>query len=225
MRSALLGVYYGSDPERRRQFTRASTEITHRDVRAEIAALAVAEVAAWMAEQRDDLAALLKSLAELSTLSIWAEIIATLRDGLEKRQRVEEVARSLGAKGGVSGYALQSVPVAIYAALLHRDDFETALTETIACGGDTDTVGAITGALVGTRLGIAGIPEAWRNDVAEYPHSCALLGRVAQKLDRQAEAHSALGPVAYFWPVVPLRNLIFLAAVLVHALRRLLPPY
>lgn len=32
-------------------------------------------------------------------------------------------------------------------------------------------------------------------------------------------------PVRYCWPAVPARNLVFLAIVLLHGLRRLLPPY
>jgi ADP-ribosylglycohydrolase len=52
MRSALVGVYFHDDEERRHAFTRASAEITHRDPRAVAAAMAVADTAAWMT--RDD---------------------------------------------------------------------------------------------------------------------------------------------------------------------------
>ena len=225
MRTALLGVYFADDPERRRQFVCASTQITHRDPRGEIAALAVAETAAWMTEQRDDMDALLRSLAHLSELSEWTGFIARLRSAQSSNQSTDGFARDMGAIRGVSGYAFQSVPVAIHAALRHRNNFEAALTEAIACGGDTDTVGAIIGALVGARVGVAGIPAPWRNGIVEWPRSLSLLHRVGERLSRQLETPSALGPLPYFWPAIPLRNLAFLAIVLAHGFRRLLPPY
>ncbi len=225
MRTALLGVYFAENPERRRQFVCASTQITHRDPRAEIAALAVAETAAWMTARRDDMDALLQTFANISELSEWTAIIVKLRAALSCDETTAKFAREVGATHGVSGYAFQSVPVALYAALRHRNDFASALTEATACGGDTDTVGAITGALVGARVGVAGISVPWRSGIVEWPRSLTLLQRVSERLSRQPASPAALGPVSYFWPAVPLRNIAFLAIVLAHGFRRLLPPY
>lgn len=225
MRTALLGVYFSESPERRRQFVRASTQITHRDPRAEIAALAVAETATWMMACRDDVDGLLQTLAKLSDLLEWTAIVAKLRPALSRDESTANFAHEIGVTRGVSGYAFQSVPVALYAALRHRNDFESALTEAIACGGDTDTVGAIVGALVGARVGVAGIPAPWRNGLIEWPRSLNLLQRVGERLSWQVDAPRALGPVSYLWPAVPLRNVAFLAIVLAHGFRRLLPPY
>lgn len=224
MRTALLGVYFADDAERRQRFVRASTQITHRDRRAEIAALAVAENAAWMAQQRDDVDALLESLTNLSDLVEWAAILAKIAAGLSRDQPTANFTLEMGMVRGVSGYAFQSVPVAIYTALRHRNDFEAALTEAIACGGDTDTVGAITGALVGARAGVAGIPAPWRGGIIEWPRSLPLLHRVGERLNQQLATSSELGPLPYFWPAIPLRNLAFLAVVLAHGFRRLIPP-
>ncbi len=225
MRSALLGVYFAQDPARRRAFVLASTEITHRDPRAAIAAVAVAETAAWMADRRTDTDALLADLGALSEHSEWSVLLDRMRTALMADQPVPAFAQEIGAGNGVSGYAFQSVPVAIYAALRHRDDFAAAVTAAITCGGDTDTVAAMTGALVGARLGVQGIPKAWSAKIAEYPHSPRLLQRVAEKLGQQMETTTAVGPVRYFWPAVPLRNFFFLGVVLIHGFRRLLPPY
>jgi ADP-ribosylglycohydrolase len=225
MRSALLGVYFANEPERRRQFVRASTQITHRDPRAEVAAQAVAETATWMTGRHEDLDGLWRSLAALSEQAEWKDILLRLRNGLAGEVEVGEIARELGAKAGVSGYAWQSVPVAIYAALRHRDDYATAVDRVIACGGDTDTVAAITGGLVGARVGPGGIPLQWRCGVCDFPLSLDLLRHVARRLGQQHEGQTASGPVSYFWPVTPLRNLFFLGVVLAHGLRRLLPSY
>lgn len=51
--------------------------------------------------------------------------------------------------------------------LLHSTDFEAALVQTISLGGDTDTNGAIAGALLGATLGEAAIPARWRETVRD----------------------------------------------------------
>ncbi len=225
MRSALLGVYFMNREEKRHEFVHASTQITHRDPRAEIAALAVADTAAWMTEPGEDWDILLQSLAKISELSEWTVLVERIRSGLAGDQTVAGFASDLGAAGRVSGYAFHSVPVAIYAALRHREDFESAVTEALACGGDTDTVGAIAGALVAARVGVEGIPHRWRSRVIEWPCSIDLLRRVSERLGRQMERRHPLGPIPYCWPAIPVRNLLFLAVIMAHGMRRLFPPY
>lgn len=46
-------------------------------------------------------------------------------------------------------------------ALRHAISFEEALRSAIDVGGDTDTIGAVTGALAGAKFGIARIPMRW----------------------------------------------------------------
>ena len=223
MRSAIIGVVLADDPGRRREFVRASSELTHRDPRAVTAAFAVAETAAWMVGAKDDTELLFEHLRQIDPEPGWSELVATMRAAFAGNEPVAEFARRIGAITGVSGYAWQSVPVAIYAAIRHRTDFTTALEEVIQCGGDTDTVGAITGALVGGRVGVGGIPAAWRKGIIDFPLFVPLLDSVAGRLAAEGDHHAA--QVCYCWLFIPLRNLVFLAAVLVHGLRRLLPPY
>lgn len=224
MRSALFGVFFREDAIRRRTFVEASTEITHCDPRAQIAALAVAETAAWMSTEdgESDPVGRLRAVSEYPE---WSALIDRLSAGLAQQKSVAEFAQEFGARDGVSGYAFLSVPVAIYAALRHADDFPTAIETVISCGGDTDTTAAITGALVGARLGAVGIPDSWRTGIIDYPRSAAVLQALAERLARQAPDTPPLGPVKYAWPTIPLRNVFFLAIVLLHGLRRLFPPY
>lgn len=58
--------------------------------------------------------------------------------------------------------AHESVPTALYAFLLHRDDFAAVIAFTIGLGGDTDTIAALAGALAGAHLGEEAIPARWR---------------------------------------------------------------
>lgn len=55
--------------------------------------------------------------------------------------------------------------------LKHATDFEAALVKTVSMGGDTDTNGAIAGALLGATLGESAIPSRWRETVRDcLPH-------------------------------------------------------
>lgn len=58
-------------------------------------------------------------------------------------------------------YALQNA----FYQLLHAQDFEEALVNTVMAGGDTDTNGCIAGALLGAYYGEEGIPEQWRRTI------------------------------------------------------------
>jgi len=225
MRSAILGVFFAEQSDKRRAFVSAATRLTHTDPRAEVAALAVAEAAAWVVSGSNDVGGLFTSLEDVSANAEWQALLQRMRSAFDEKLTTQEFAAVLGLTRGVTGYAFHTVPVALYSMLLHLDDFRAALSDAIACGGDTDTVGAITGALVGARVGVAGIPEEWRNGILEWPRSVSLLEAVAERLGRQQHSPTALGAVRYFWPAVPLRNLLFLAVVLCHGFRRLLPPY
>ena len=63
------------------------------------------------------------------------------------------------------GWVLLALHLTLYH-WLHTDDFETALTETIALGADSDTTAAIVGALLGAQQGEARLPTSWVQAVA-----------------------------------------------------------
>src|ERR1017187_7018502 len=200
MRSAVIGAYFAADPAKRRAFVSASTQLTHTDPKAVTAALAVAEAAAWALNQNEPIEQWLTHLSGLSCDEEWLGICQTLSDALASAKSVEQFADSLGLQKGVTGYAYHSVPVSIYAWLRHRNDFRLALESALDCGGDTDTVGAIVGTLVGAGVGNEGIPPEWIAGICEWPRSIASLEQIAARLARQEDTAQSLGPVRYFWP-------------------------
>ena len=234
MRAPILGVCLGSDRDRLVQSVRASTRITHSDPKAEWGALAAAFAAQYSAETRTttldatefltDFTNWLSANADASAKKL-IESLAAMVPHLQAGHTTEEFAASLGLARGVSGYIYHTVPVAIYAWLRYPDDFRTAVQSAIRCGGDTDTVAAITGALVGSRVGKAGIPQEWLRGVIDWPRSLHWVESLAERVAEgkwQTEPQPAL-PLAVW--ALPFRNAAFLAWVLVHAGRRLLPPY
>lgn len=58
------------------------------------------------------------------------------------------------------GFPPACIPTCLYF-LLMTDSFEEALTEVVNQGGDTDTTGAILGALAGAHHGVEAIPRRW----------------------------------------------------------------
>jgi ADP-ribosylglycohydrolase len=56
--------------------------------------------------------------------------------------------------------AIGAVPAALAAFLINADFQDTVLTA-VNCGGDTDTIGAMAGALAGAYYGYSSIPSAW----------------------------------------------------------------
>ena len=227
MRAPLIGAYFADDTERQDAFLRASTQLTHMDPRALIGARAVARTAAVATLSGDavHVPALLATLDELSPDSEWRRCIGVCRSAWRERRSVASVAGELGLAGGVGGYVLHTVPIALYSFLLHGPRFAETLEAVLDCGGDTDTVGSIAGALVGAAAGRQGIPPEWVDGIVDRPISPALLAQLGERLAEQRGADRTLGPIPYAWPLTPLRNLAFLVIVLAHGFRRALPPY
>lgn len=233
MRAPILGVCLGSEPERLKEFVRASTRMTHTDPKAECGALAVAWAAHRAAESRETASPEPRALvAEISELIGTEPAAAKLLESLETAERslhagrtTEEFAADLGLSRGVSGYIYHTVPVAIYSWLRYPDDLRTAVQSCIRCGGDTDTVAAIAGALVGARVGKAGIPSEWLRGVIDWPRSMSWVEALGERVgEGKWLTEPQLAYPLAVW-ALPVRNAAFLGWVLVHAARRLLPPY
>ena len=172
-----------------------------------------------------DSSAIVPVVLRLSPEAEWKELLTAIELSLKAQHSVSEFACGLGLKKAVSGYSLHVVPVALYAWLRHPGDFRAALISILECGGDTYTAGAILGALAGVSGGRNSIPAEWLNALWEWPRSRSVVEQIAACLAEQKSSGQAHGPVRFCWPGLILRNLLFLAVVLVHGFRRLLPPY
>jgi ADP-ribosylglycohydrolase len=71
-----------------------------------------------------------------------------------------ESVADIAARFGSSGYVVESVPLALFAARsIERQTFEELLRTVIEAGGDTDTNASMTGQIAGAWLGAAKIAE------------------------------------------------------------------
>jgi len=63
----------------------------------------------------------------------------------------------------VDSHVNEAVPTAVGIFLIFRHNLEEAVSAAASCGGDTDTVAAIVGALSGAYHGATAIPDRWLN--------------------------------------------------------------
>ena len=231
MRSAVIGAYFAHDINLVDKFVSLSSLMTHRDKRALIGAKAIAYLTAYIISNElnqppslEELKVLLQSVDNIEFE--WNQRIEQIIESLKQNFSVSEFARIIGQQKGISGYIYNTVPIAIYAWYQHLDNFRDGLEAVYNCGGDTDTMGAITGALLGATLGSESIPRSWQTRMIDYPRDLDLLILIAEKLEHNILHNYARNkPVKYnWWWIIP-RNILFLLVVLIHGFRRLFPPY
>ena len=216
MRAPVIGVYFADDSETRDRFADASTRITHSDPRALESARLIAKAATLAADGVQNPVVILDSLERQVESNEMKIRFPLLRSGIAEGIEVRAFADSFGRKPGfVSGFAPDTAAVALFAWLRHRGDYRATVTSVIAAGGDTDTVAFVAGSLAGIDAGGEGLPADWVSGLRDWPLSGALLSRP-----------DAIDHLRYpNWPFSLVRNACFFFIVLIHAFRRLLPPY
>jgi ADP-ribosylglycohydrolase len=223
MRAPLIGVAYGDRPELLKELVRRSSRITHTDPRAEQAALAIALAANLSSRNIASPTEVVQYFAQHLPGGELLTLIQQAANAVD--QTTEAFAAELGLARGVTGFVLHSVPVVIHAWLRFPADYAAAVISVIRCGGDTDTTAAIVGGIIGARVGLEGIPERWRSHMAEWPRDLRWMQRLGRELAKGIEEGRPRKTV----PINPIgllaRNMVFTGVVLVHAFRRLLPPY
>ena len=227
MRSALLGAFAPDDVEYRIPFVTANTLITHKDPRALKGALIIAELAARNARAEpllpdDALKALVPYIEGDEDL---LERITQAIDSAANNETAMKFCERIDLDKGVSGYIYHTLPVVVQIVLRHHHNYEAAINETVACGGDTDTVAAIVGGIVGAGVGTSGIPQQWLNGLWDWPRSQRFIRLLGEELAvvsilKQPGRNQYLD-IVRVW----IRNLPFMFWVLAHGFRRLLPPY
>jgi len=85
----------------------------------------------------------------------------------------------------IGSSAPDSVPVAVVAAA-RAESFEHAVTVAIGCGGDTDTLGAMAGAIAGARFGARAIPARWIDALEDGEHGRRHVEALASELADRA---------------------------------------
>jgi ADP-ribosyl-[dinitrogen reductase] hydrolase len=94
-------------------------------------------------------------------------------------------ARTPGGPMTVNGSAFGCFAAALWA-VAHAGSYEDTVHLAISCGGDSDTVAAVAGALAGARWGVLEIPSKWYRRVHGWPGYTAVdLARLALEAARR----------------------------------------
>jgi ADP-ribosyl-[dinitrogen reductase] hydrolase len=130
--------------------------LLHPDPRCAWGAVAINVAIAWFLQgERDFIPEVLQALTANAAPD---ELVAAVRRvPLEKREALPVV-------GPEAGYVVHCVEIALWCAY-HERTLERGLVWLANAGGDTDTNGAVAGALMGARDGEAAIPDRWLAEI------------------------------------------------------------
>jgi poly(ADP-ribose) glycohydrolase ARH3 len=175
MRVAPVAVRYADDPQALLDAARRSARVTHaHPLGIDAASAQAAAVGAALAG------------ADPVNAGRAAATTAELRRGLAMAAELLAAADepSPGAVAAVIGNGFtghESVPAAIYSAAAH-EDFEAAVAFAVRCGGDTDTIAAMAGAIAGARDGATAIPARWLDVLEDGAKGRSHVERLTERL-------------------------------------------
>ena len=176
MRAAPIGVFYHDDPAMLREVACQSSQITHAHQLgkegATLQAYAVA-LATNLEPPTFDRSDFLARLMSFVSEEIYREKLNKI-EALLRQSDKGKVILELG--NGIE--AFNSVPTAIYSFLSQPRSFTQAVLQAISLGGDTDTIGAMTGAISGAYLGFDSIPGRWRDNLENQLYIVQLAERL-----------------------------------------------
>ena len=161
MRCPPLAIPYATDWERLVTVSRQSSQITHADPRC---TYGCAILNLTLAGLLDDVDTPLQDALNYVDASAPDELTAALRP-LARGDQPDLLE--------TSGYVIHSLQTALHDGL-HTTDAEEAIVTAVNRGGDTDTIGAITGAIAGARFGASQLPDRWLTAIDEVDELEAL---------------------------------------------------
>jgi poly(ADP-ribose) glycohydrolase ARH3 len=178
MRVAPVAVRFFRDEGTVMTEARRSAMLTHTHPEGADGAVVQAVAVAAAMGGRDPLAAALAAASTAPMRRRLQELASMTTRGLDPCL--------LGGPGWRVAYsATASVPVAVVVGS-RAPSFEQAVTVAVRCGGDTDTVAAMAGAISGARFGASSIPRRWYAVLEDGEHGRSHVERLAVTLAEEA---------------------------------------
>ncbi len=154
MRVAPIGIFAAGDPESAAALAGEDAGLTHPNPVC-VAASAAYAAAIAVAVDGKGAGAIYESALEIARQAGDPEVLAAIEAAPERPPADYQT------NAGLVTIALQNA----FYRLLHEPSVEQAIIRTVAELGDTDTNGAIAGALAGSVHGYEAIPEDWRKAI------------------------------------------------------------
>lgn len=167
MRLAPLAIFHRGNPESARRSAARQALVTHGSEEAVATTVLFAEMLV-VALHTGEVAA----ISEAARVATHPSLAAIVRGDYRTKPRAAICS---------APRACDTLEAALWC-LWHADDFEGAVVEAVNLGGDTDTIGAVTGQLAGAVFGTASIPRRWSAQL----HSADRLVNLARRLHARA---------------------------------------
>ena len=172
MRCAPLAIRWRHDDVALVRNTVCSAAVTHWDARCIWSSVFVNLAISSVLREPPDAALQLVERAERARVTLGDALApfgvdAPPRAAVTRALEVADIKGpdEIGLDGWDMGFTLKAMQVALWC--VHgASDFEEALIAVVNAGGDTDTNGAVAGAVLGARFGLGAIPIRWRAQVA-----------------------------------------------------------
>lgn len=158
MRVAPVGLFYS----KKRAFKMAAdfAALTHGHPSGYLSAGALAYIIASIISGADIESAVKDTLVELSRYENYEECYQALLGAIELFYS-DTVPLEAIPKLGEGWVGEEALAISVYCALKYQGDIKNALAVAVNHNGDSDSIGAITGNILGAYLGINGIPNEW----------------------------------------------------------------
>ena len=154
MRCPPLALAFPDDPTTLDRVSRDSSRITHADPRCTCGCAVLNLTIAGVLQDEPD--PLRKAIAHVRS-NAPNELVTAL----------DQIANGGGIESlSTSGYVIDSLQTGLHDAL-RADAADEAIITAVNRGGDTDRIGAITGAVAGARFGASALPKRWIDSIDE----------------------------------------------------------
>jgi ADP-ribosyl-[dinitrogen reductase] hydrolase len=172
MRCAPIALRFRHDREALREVSVDISRMTHPDPMATWGSVALNQGIAHLLNGGELVDVVEAAVADVDN----AEVVETIRGaaGLD-----DDAVRS-------GGFVLETLGAAFWT-IAHRDSAEEAIVTAVSLGDDTDTTGAVTGALVGARYGVRALPERWLAVLEPRDELVALAGKLLSWSEADAQ--------------------------------------
>jgi ADP-ribosylglycohydrolase len=159
MRAAPLGAWFAGDPARAAAEAAVAARVTHTHPEGVAGAIATAVAAAV------EPAAMFDEVLRHTPPGLVHDGIRTATTMLGAEPA--DAAAALGTGARLS--APDTVPLALWTVARHPGDYEEAIWTVAPLAEDVDTLCAIVGGIIATRVGEDSIPQAWRQATEPLP--------------------------------------------------------
>jgi ADP-ribosyl-[dinitrogen reductase] hydrolase len=182
MRIAPLAFHLDPRIEQDRQIIRDISRITHHNEEAYVGGLAVAIAIRSLA------------FAQASPTDLLEVVVQDLPDSRVRDRilalgvlRGDASVAGVGSEFGSSGYVVDSVPLALYAARsIDSNSLYDVLRNAIEAGGDTDTIASMAGQIAGAWLGLTRIQRELIDMLPDSSYIQRIAGEFAHKIQTGA---------------------------------------